>query len=117
MNIEEYLEKNYTNINMDILVDLFFKQEYFYTLIYPQTIPKREEYLIQEIDKDIVGLVFTSKEKINQYKKEEPLTKNWIIKEYPTVDFEKYFQDINRNINGICINYPFYWCKLILFKK
>lgn len=114
MNIEKYLEQNYKNIDIDILVDLFFKQENFYTLIYYQSMPKKNEYLIQEIDNDMVGLIFTSKEKLEQYKKEEPLIKNWIIKEYKTNDFEKYFQDVNKNISGICINYPFYWCKLML---
>ena len=114
MNIEEYLKKNYKNIDMNILVDLFFKEKYFYTLIYPQSIPKRSEYLIQEIDKDIVGLVFTSKAKLQEYKKQEPLVSNWIEKQYETNNFEQYFKDVNKSIKGICINYPFYWCKLML---
>lgn len=111
--LEEYLKENYKNIDSNKLIDLFFKQENFYTLILPQPLPRNCEYLVQEIENDLVGLIFTSKEKIEEYKKLEPLVKNWQIKEYKTNTFEKYFEELPK-IKGICINYGFYWGKLLL---
>lgn len=115
MNIENYLKMNYgKNIDFNMFAELFFSQKYFYTLILPQTIPLKNEYLVQEFDKKMLGLIFTSKEKLNEYKKKEPIIKDWVIKEYETENFEDYFKDVNRPINGIIINYGSYWAKLFL---
>ena len=70
--LEVYLKENYKNIDFNKLIDLFLQQENFYTFILPQPLPKNNEYLVQEIDKDLVGLIFTSKEKVEEYKKIEP---------------------------------------------
>lgn len=114
MNLEEYLEQNYQNIDMNIFADLFLKQKTFYTLIFPQNFPRKNEYLVQEIEGDMLGLIFTSKEKVEKYKKQESLLKDWKIKEYNTENFDSYFKDVNRKVNGFCVNYGFYWCKLLL---
>ena len=113
-NIEKYIKENYKNIDMSILLDLFFQEEYFYTLTYSQPIPLNSKYLTLEVKEQLMGLIFTSERELEEYIKSEPLVKDWIKKKYKTEEFENYFKDINENINGILINYPNYWVTLYL---
>lgn len=117
--IENYLEKHYKDIDKDKFLELLFQEEYVYTLSYLSEVPKRPTYLTQEIEGNMVSLLFTSKEKAAEYQQKEPLLKDWKIIKIKTAMLDSYIDSVMRqqqNLQGFILNYGFYWATLIFDK-
>lgn len=111
--IEDKFFDNEECINdVDLYLNKLFECEKLYTFVFSKP-PKAEKYYMQVINSELVGFLYSDREKAESYfntELKEIQNQGLYIKEITTDEILDYVHNLKENnINGIIINYPYNW--------
>lgn len=98
--------------DVDLYLNKLFECEKLYTFVFRKP-PKAEKYYMQVINSELVGFLYSDRDKAESYFNNELKyiqKQGLFIKEIATNEILDYVHNLKENnINGIIINYPYNW--------